>query len=91
MKFAGLAITTTFRCFYASIKQISESSEKVFDLNDFEKFLEEYKTATFEQIEKYKAVNEQMKRDAVVSYSYLHKRLTKLAFLKIQNMGKQRS
>lgn len=73
--------------FYASIKQISESSEKVFDLNDFEKFLEEYKTATFEQIEKYKAVNEQMKRDAVVSYSYLHKRLTKLAFFKNSEHG----
>lgn len=73
--------------FYASIKQISESSEKVFDLSDFEKFLEEYKTATFEQIEKYKAVNEQMKRDAVVSYSYLHKRLTKLAFFKNSEHG----
>ena len=73
--------------FYASIKQISESSEKVFGLSDFEKFLEEYKTATFEQIEKYKAVNEQMKRDAVVSYSYLHKRLTKLAFFKNSEHG----
>ena len=73
--------------FYTSIKKISDDSEKVFDLSDFEKFLEEYKTATFEQIERYKAVNERMKRDAVVSYSYLHKRLTKLAFFKNSEHG----
>lgn len=73
--------------FYASIKKVSGDSEKVFNLSDFEKFLEEYKIATFEQIEKYKAVTEQMKRDVVVSYSYLHKRLTKLALFKNSENG----
>jgi hypothetical protein len=73
--------------FYSSIKKILDDSEKVFDLSDFEKFLDEYKNATFEQIERYKAVSEEMKRDAVVSYSYMHKRLTKLACFKKSEEG----
>ena len=58
--------------FYASIKQnktVEKNSESEFNLNNFEIFLDEYKNASFEQVEKYKAVNENMKRDAVISDS----------------------
>ena len=85
-----LGNTADVSLFYASIRQnktVEENSESEFNLNDFENFLDEYKNATFEQVEKYKAVNENMKRDAVISYSYLHKRLTKLASFKRSEDG----
>ena len=66
--------------FYASIQQNEEVEENA--LESLQSIIDEYKNATFKQIEGYKAVNEEMKRDAVVSYSYLHKRLSKISTIK---------
>ena len=63
--------------FYASIEQNEEGL-----LESLQKIIDEYKNATFKEIEGYKAVSEEMKRDAVISYSYLHKRLSKIATIK---------
>ena len=63
--------------FYASIEQNEEGV-----LESLQKIIDEYKNATFKEIEGYKAVSEEMKRDAVISYSYLHKRLSKIATIK---------
>lgn len=71
--------------FYASIEQ---NNEGLFDSFDFlQKVIDEYKNATFKQIEGYKAVSEEMKRDAVISYSYLHKRLSKVSAIKNASEG----
>ena len=66
--------------FYASIEQNKEVEENA--LECLQKIIDEYKNATFEEVAGYKAVSEEMKRDAVVSYSYLHKRLSKIATIK---------
>ena len=71
--------------FYASIKQNKEVEENA--LESLQSIIDEYKNATFKQIEGYKAVNEEMKRDAVVSYSYLHKRLSKISTIKNAQEG----
>ena len=63
--------------FYASIEQNEEGA-----LESLQKIIDEYKNATFKEIEGYKVVSEEMKRDAVISYSYLHKRLSKIATIK---------
>lgn len=63
--------------FYASIEQNEEGA-----LESLQKIIDEYKNAAFKEIEGYKAVSEEMKRDAVISYSYLHKRLSKIATIK---------
>lgn len=63
--------------FYASIEQNEEGV-----LESLQKIIDEYKNATFKEIEGYKAVSEEMKRDAVISYSYLHKRLSKMSAIK---------
>ena len=52
--------------FYTFIEQNKEVEENA--LECLQNILDEYKNATFKQIEGYKAVNEEMKRDAVVSY-----------------------
>lgn len=71
--------------FYASIEQKNES---LFDSFDFlQKVIDEYKNATFKQVEGYKTVSEEMKRDAVISYSYLHKRLSKVSAIKNASEG----
>lgn len=63
--------------FYASIEQNEECG-----LESLQKIIDEYKNATFKEIEGYKAFSEEMKRDEVISYSYLHKRLSKIATIK---------
>ena len=69
--------------FYASInsKQTIEPAEQA-TFDHLQKIIDEYKNASFEEVAGYKAVSEEMKRDAVVSYSYLHKRLSKIATIK---------
>lgn len=63
--------------FYASIRQNEENG-----YNLLQKVIDEYKEFDFKQVECYKAVSEQMKRDGVISYSYLHKRLSKMSAIK---------
>ena len=63
--------------FYASIRQNEENG-----YNLLQKLIDEYKEFDFKQVECYKAVSEQMKRDGVISYSYLHKRLSKMSAIK---------
>lgn len=63
--------------FYASIQQNEENG-----YNLLQKVIEEYKEFDFKQVESYKAVSEEMKRDYVISYSYLHKRLSKMSAIK---------
>lgn len=63
--------------FYASIRQNEENS-----YNLLQKVIDEYKEFDFKQVEFYKAVSEEMKRDGVISYSYLHKRLSKMSAIK---------
>ena len=50
--------------------------------NLLQKVIDEYKEFDFKQVECYKAVSEEMKRDGVISYSYLHKRLSKMSAIK---------
>ena len=63
--------------FYASIRQNEENG-----YNLLQKVIDEYKEFDFKQVECYKAVSEEMKRDGVISYSYLHKRLSKMSAIK---------
>jgi len=63
--------------FYASIRQNEENC-----YNLLQKVIDEYKEFDFKQVECYKAVSEEMKRDGVISYSYLHKRLSKMSAIK---------
>ena len=63
--------------FYASIRQNEENG-----YNLLQKVIDEYKEFDFKQVESYKAVSEEMKRDYVISYSYLHKRLSKMSAIK---------
>lgn len=63
--------------FYASIRQNEENG-----YNLLQKVIDEYKEFDFKQVECYKAVSEEMKRDSVISYSYLHKRLSKMSAIK---------
>ena len=63
--------------FYASIRQNEENG-----YNLLQKVIDEYKEFDFKQVESYKAVSEEMKRDGVISYSYLHKRLSKMSAIK---------
>lgn len=63
--------------FYASIRQNEENG-----YNLLQKVIDEYKEFDFKQVEFYKAVSEEMKRDGVISYSYLHKRLSKMSAIK---------
>ncbi len=63
--------------FYASILQNEENG-----YNLLQKVIDEYKEFDFKQVECYKAVSEEMKRDGVISYSYLHKRLSKMSAIK---------
>lgn len=60
--------------FYASIRQNEENG-----YNLLQKVIDEYKEFDFKQVECYKAVSEEMKCDGVISYSYLHKRLSKMS------------
>ena len=63
--------------FYASIRQNEENG-----YNLLQKVIDEYKEFDFKQVECYKAVSEEMKREGVISYSYLHKRLSKMSAIK---------
>ena len=63
--------------FYASIRQNEENG-----YNLLQKVIDEYKEFDFKQVECYKAVSEEMKRDGVITYSYLHKRLSKMSAIK---------
>ena len=63
--------------FYASIRQNEENG-----YNLLQKVIDEYKEFDFKQVERYKAVSEEMKCDGVISYSYLHKRLSKMSAIK---------
>ena len=63
--------------FYASIQQNEENG-----YNLLQKVIDEYKESDFKQVECYKAISEEMKRDCVISYSYLHKRLSKMSVIK---------
>ena len=63
--------------FYASIRQNEENG-----YNLLQKVIDEYKEFDFKQVEFYKAVSEEMKCDGVISYSYLHKRLSKMSAIK---------
>ena len=64
--------------FYASIQQNEEVEESA--LESLQSILDEYKNLTFEEAARYKAsISKQMKNDNVVSYSFIHKRLSKLS------------
>ena len=64
--------------FYASIEQNNEIEESA--LECLQTILDEYRNFSFEEAARYKAsISEQMKNENVVSYSFLHKRLSKLS------------
>ena len=64
--------------FYASIKQNKKIEENALDC--LQTILDEYRNFSFEEAARYKAsISEQMKNENVVSYSFLHKRLSKLS------------
>ena len=64
--------------FYASIEQNNEVEENA--LECLQTILDEYRNFSFEEAARYKAsISEQMKNENVVSYSFLHKRLSKLS------------
>ena len=64
--------------FYASIEQNKEVEESA--LECLQNILDEYRNFSFEEAARYKAsISEQMKNDNVVSYSFIHKRLSKLS------------
>ncbi len=64
--------------FYASIQQNEEVEESA--LESLQSIIDEYKNLTFEEAARYKAsISKQMKNDNVVSYSFIHKRLSKLS------------
>ena len=64
--------------FYASIEQNNEVEENALDC--LQTILDEYRNFSFEEAARYKAsISEQMKNENVVSYSFLHKRLSKLS------------
>ena len=64
--------------FYASIEQNNEVEESA--LECLQTILDEYRNFSFEEAARYKAsISEQMKNENIVSYSFLHKRLSKLS------------
>ena len=63
--------------FYASIRQNEENG-----YNLLQKVIDEYKEFDFKQVERYNAVSEEMKCGGAISYSYLHKRLSKMSAIK---------
>ena len=58
------------------------NEERLTKANHLIRKIDEYKEFDFKQVECYKAVSEEMKRDGVISYSYLHKRLSKMSAIK---------
>lgn len=69
--------------FYSSIQQ---NEDACYDL--LQKVASEYEELSFKQVECYKAsISEQMKNDKVVSYSYIHKRLSKMSYFKNASEG----
>ena len=72
--------------FYASIEQNNEIEESA--LECLQTILDEYRNFSFEEAARYKAsISEQMKNENVVSYSFLHKRLSKLSLARNSKDG----
>ena len=72
--------------FYASIQQNEEVEESA--LESLQSIIDEYLNFSFEEVSRYKAsISEQMKNDKVVSYSFIHKRLSKLSIARNSKDG----
>ena len=72
--------------FYSSIQQNEVIEESA--LESLQSILDEYLNFSFEEVSRYKAsISEQMKNDKVVSYSFIHKRLSKLSIARNSKDG----
>ena len=72
--------------FYASIQQNEEVEESA--LESLQSIIDEYLNFSFEEVSRYKAsISEQMKNNKVVSYSFIHKRLSKLSIARNSKDG----